>query len=119
MDEAERCHRLAILDHGSKVADGSPAELQASTGMTVIEVQAGNSAGAQRLLTALPEVQSVTQLGVRLRVLVPESTPAPEQLIADAISGNGLNAAVNIVAPSLEDVFVAVTLDSTDRAHAA
>ena len=42
MDEAERCHRLAILDHGVKVADGSPDELQASTGMTIVEVLADN-----------------------------------------------------------------------------
>ncbi|MDH3481975.1 MAG: ABC transporter ATP-binding protein, partial [Gammaproteobacteria bacterium] len=33
MDEAERCHRLAILDHGVKVADGTPQELQNRTGM--------------------------------------------------------------------------------------
>ncbi|MCK5275488.1 MAG: ABC transporter ATP-binding protein, partial [Alphaproteobacteria bacterium] len=33
MDEAERCHRLAILDHGVKVADGTPQVLQAATGM--------------------------------------------------------------------------------------
>ena len=33
MDEAERCHRLAILDRGVKVADGTPQELQSGTGM--------------------------------------------------------------------------------------
>ena len=33
MDEAERCHRLAILDRGVKVADGTPQELQRDTGM--------------------------------------------------------------------------------------
>ena len=119
MDEAERCHRLAILDHGTKVADGSPAELQASTGMTVVEVQAADPAGAQQVLTALSEVKSVTQLGIRLRVLLPESTPAPAQLISNAISGNGMDAKINIVDPSLEDVFVAVTLDDKDKAAAA
>ncbi|MGH8193643.1 MAG: ABC transporter ATP-binding protein, partial [Woeseiaceae bacterium] len=40
MEEAERCHRLAILDRGVKVADGAPAELQESTGMSVVEVLA-------------------------------------------------------------------------------
>jgi ABC-2 type transport system ATP-binding protein len=35
MDEAERCHKLAILDHGVKVADGTPQELQDSTGMNI------------------------------------------------------------------------------------
>ena len=36
MDAAERCHRLSLLDHGRKVADGSPAELQAATGMAIL-----------------------------------------------------------------------------------
>jgi len=119
MDEAERCHRLAILDHGNKVADGSPAELQAATGMTVVEVQTTDAASAQRELTVLAEVRSVTQLGIRLRVLVPESTASPVQIVSDALRRIGLDAKVDIVAPSLEDVFVAVTLDDTDEAVAA
>ena len=119
MDEAERCHRLAILDRGRKVADGSPAELQGSTGMTVIEVQADNPAGVQRALSGLPAVRSVTQLGIRLRVLVPESVDAPESLIDDAMSRNGLDGKVRIADPSLEDVFVAVTLENAEKAAAA
>ncbi|MDH3441041.1 MAG: ABC transporter ATP-binding protein [Gammaproteobacteria bacterium] len=119
MDEAERCHRLAILDHGSKVADGSPAELQAATGMTVVEVQTADAASAQRELMALAEVRSVTQLGIRLRVLVPESTASPVQIVSDALQRIGLDAKVDIVAPSLEDVFVAVTLDDAKKAVAA
>lgn len=119
MDEAERCHRLAILDHGTKVADGSPAELQASTGMTVVEVQTDDAAIAQRELTALPEVRSVTQLGVRLRVLVPESTPTPAQLVSAALKRHGVDARASITEPSLEDVFVAVTLEKPEEAVAA
>ena len=68
MDEAERCHRLAILDRGVKVADGTPSELQADTGMHVIEVSADNPYEAQGSLSSIPGVASVTQLGVRLRV---------------------------------------------------
>ena len=119
MDEAERCHRLAILDRGTKVADGSPAELQASTGMTVIEVQADDPAAAQRELTVLPEIKSVTQLGIRLRVLVPESTRDPLQLVSSALQRNGMRGRAALVDPSLEDVFVAVTLDHAGNADAA
>jgi len=81
MDEAERCHRLAILDHGTKVADGTPTDLQASTGMTVIEVLADNPARAQALIKRLPDVTSVTQLGLKLRVLIPNTTPEPLSLV--------------------------------------
>ncbi len=119
MDEAERCHRLAILDRGTKVADGAPAELQAATGMTVIEVQADDAAAAQRELAVLPEVRSVTQLGIRLRVLVPQTIRDPHKLVSSALERTGMRARVVQVEPSLEDVFVAVTLDQSGQAAAA
>ncbi|MFQ5982415.1 MAG: ATP-binding cassette domain-containing protein, partial [Woeseiaceae bacterium] len=109
MDEAERCHRLAILDRGNKVADGAPTDLQASTGMAVIEVTADDPAKAQALLQRLPVVKSVTQLGVRLRVLIPETTPDPESHVRTTLAEHAVPASVELVPASLEDVFVAVT----------
>ena len=116
MDEAERCHRLAILDHGRKVADGSPAELQSSTGMNVIQVSADDPGAAQSSLHGLPEVASVTQLGVRLRVLIPESVGEPLSLVDHALESRGIEAETSVVDASLEDVFVAVTLEDRDKA---
>ena len=118
MDEAERCHRLAILDHGVKVADGTPAELQANTGMHVIEVIASDPYHAQGAISAIPEVASVTQLGVRLRVLVPESHDDPTGAVHRALRAAGLDAEVSLSAATLEDVFVAVTLKPRRQAAA-
>ena len=109
MDEAERCHRLAILDRGTKVADGAPTELQASTGMTIIEVQADNPARAQALIKRLPDVASVTQLGLMLRVLIPDTTREPLSLVTRTLSEHDIQANAEEVPASLEDVFVAVT----------
>ena len=119
MDEAERCHRLAILDHGTKVADGSPAELQQNTAMSVVEVLASDPAAAQNILLGLREVQSVTQLGIRLRVLVPEKVADPVALVRSALASNGLSAECSRVDASLEDVFVAVTLEDRAAEEAA
>jgi ABC-2 type transport system ATP-binding protein len=109
MDEAERCHRLAILDRGTKVADGTPAELQASTGMSIVEVLADDPHRAHDLLHALPEVASVTQLGVRLRVLLPLTISDPLVLLRLKLSEAGIEAESALVSASLEDVFVSVT----------
>jgi len=109
MDEAERCHRLAILDRGTKVADGAPTELQASTGMTIIEVQADNPARAQALIKRLPDVASVTQLGLMLRVLIPDTAREPLSLVTRTLSEHDIQANAEEVPASLEDVFVAVT----------
>ena len=111
MDEAERCHRLAILDHGVKVADGTPAELQAGTGMHVIEVRAKDPYHAQTVIDAIPETVSVTQLGVRLRVLIPESASDPVGIVDRALRNANLDASATLAGATLEDVFVAVTLN--------
>jgi len=116
MDEAERCHRLAILDHGVKVADGTPQELQRSTGMTIIEVLADNPYRAQSIIDEIPAVASVTQLGIRLRVLIPESVPDALGLVQASLARHGVSADTHIAEASLEDVFVAVTLKPEQRA---
>lgn len=116
MDEAERCHRLAILDHGVKVADGAPQELQQSTGMNVIEVLADDPYHAQAAVISMPMVASVTQLGVRLRVLIPESVDDPLDLVNASLHKHKVTAQSRIVPASLEDVFVAVTMKPQQRA---
>lgn len=110
MDEAERCHRLAILDHGVKVADGTPQDLKAATGMKVIEVIAKDPYAAQAAIHDRPEIASVTQLGVRLRVLIPERHSNPVEIVQEALTNSGISADVHTATPTLEDVFVAVTM---------
>ena len=110
MDEAERCHRLAILDRGIKVADGTPLELQAATGMHILEVIADDPYAAQAAIDERSEIASVTQLGVRLRVLIPERFLNPLDIVRDALTGKGVSAKTELSTASLEDVFVAVTM---------
>ena len=117
MDEAERCHRLAILDHGVKVADGTPNDLQADTGMSIVEVLADDPYAAQVSIEKAPEVISVTQLGIRLRILIPVEYPDPLKIINDCLARDDLAAKTEIAAPSLEDVFVAVTQKTTRRVN--
>lgn len=116
MDEAERCHRLAILDHGVKVADGTPKELQEVTGMHIVEVVADDPYAAQSAIHELKEVASVTQLGVRLRVLIPEVHEQPLQIVEKALAAKGIRASVATTAATLEDVFVAVTMKKPVKA---
>ncbi len=115
MDEAERCHRLAILDRGVKVADGTPQELQSGTGMHIVEVSADDPYHAQEALDCAEHIASVTQLGVRLRVLVAEQHENPEQLVRRHLDARGVNADVRLTTASLEDVFVAVTMKPEER----
>jgi ABC-2 type transport system ATP-binding protein len=116
MDEAERCHRLAILDHGVKVADGTPQELQDNTGMSIIEVLADDPYAAQAVIQMMPEVASVTQLGIRLRVLIPTSIDNALGLVKQNLARSSVAADSHLSSASLEDVFVAVTMKPQQRA---
>jgi ABC-2 type transport system ATP-binding protein len=77
--------------------------------MTIIEVQADNPGRAQALIKRLPDVASVTQLGLKLRVLIPNTTREPLSLVTRTLSEHDIQANVEEVPASLEDVFVAVT----------
>ena len=115
MDEAERCHRLAILDRGVKVADGTPQDLQARTGMHIVEVIAADPYAAQTALDNIAEIASVTQLGIRLRVLIPERHEHPVRIVETLLAQHGVAGKTSLSTASLEDVFVSVTMKPRER----
>ena len=108
MDEAERCHRLAILDRGVLVADGSPAELTGALAGRTLAVAAADPRRARQVLAAVPGVVSVAQIGNSLRVLLGDAIGAGAGLEA-ALRQAAVASEVKVVAPGLEDVFVAAT----------
>lgn len=118
MDEAERCHRIAILDTGRLVADGAPGELAAALAGRTLEVRAAQPRRAQQALVNLPGVLSVAQIGNSLRVLVAKNGDANAR-IADALRKAGLQAEVLPVDPNLEDVFVSATHAPNAQSEAA
>lgn len=113
MDEATRCHRLAILDRGRKVADGSPRQLEENIDYHVIEVETDEANRARQQLYVHEGVTSVTQLGLRLRVLVPRDKDNALELVQSILENANIAGQCRKVMPDLEDVFVAVTQSST------
>ena len=109
MDEAARCHSLAILDQGVKVADGTPKELGNSISSHVIEVTADEPNAARQKLANEVGITSITQLGFRLRVLIPKEISNPLEQVKSKLKGAQINARVEQVFPDLEDVFVSLT----------
>jgi len=117
MDEAERlCDRLAIVDHGQVIAEGSPADLiERLGGHHVVEFSVGkNSYGAatepdQAIWRALPSVESVREDDglIALNVKEPHLT-IPALLDAINCQSRELQHLTTRQA-SLEDVFVRLT----------
>lgn len=109
MDEAERCHELAILADGKLVAQGVPRQLMTDIPARVVEVEAADTVAARRALLEDPAVLSVAQLGTRLHVLLEPATADAAQRCADRLRAANVPAQASVVAASLEDVFVAAT----------
>jgi len=112
MDEAERCHRVAILDHGRVRALGTPDDLRAKVPGVVLEVTTSEAARARGVIAETAGDPHVALFGTRLRA---RSTRADARnAVANALRDGGIDAEVAVVPPSMEDVFV-----SLSRAEAA
>lgn len=109
MDEAERCHGLAIMEAGIKRADGAPAQLMRDLGASVVEVDGENLRLLKQQLSTLPEVVSTAQQGTHLRVLIKEDIAEPEAWLRRAHPELVAQRQIHQVRPSLEDVFVHCT----------
>ena len=109
MDEAERCHELAILAEGRIVAQGAPQQLMNDIPAKVVEVEAPDTIAARRALIEDPAVLSVAQLGTRLHVLLDPATGEPAARTMQRLRDASVVASTELVRASLEDVFVAAT----------
>ncbi len=120
MHEADQlCSEIAIVDQGLIVAQGTPDELKARVGgnrRVVISTQAplnGRLAGVEAGLNALVDVQRViTDLddvgGSRLTVLCTETPRALDTALALLRATDAVITQVQVVEPTLEDVFLSV-----------
>ncbi len=108
MDEAERCHQLAILDLGKLKTQGTPIDLMNELEGRIVEVAGDGLRQVKEQIVQLAPVLSAAQQGLKLRVLFRAGSEDPRQYLENQLGGNGL--AFSHAQPSLEDVFVAATI---------
>ncbi len=108
MDEAERCTRLAILDRGRLVADGSPRALIDSLPGQTLLVDTPQARKAQEALRDVPGVIALAQIGTALRVLGEDGDGLAAR-VETRLAERGIEATVAPGQANLEDVFVAAT----------
>ncbi len=113
MEEADRlCDRIAIVDHGTLVALGTPVELKQSVpGSNVVEVQFAREADQWKArLEALPGVTEVqSQSAGVYRVLTSNGSQTTTQLVEMAASLGEQLSSLSVQNTSLDDVFVHYT----------
>jgi ABC-2 type transport system ATP-binding protein len=116
MEEAEYCHRLALMSRGRIIALDRPAGLRAAMPAPLIEIRTGDSPRAVEALEGAEGVIDVGLFGRAVHVTVRDAGRArvdlPRVLAAAGLEVRGLE----VVEPSLEDVFVALVHLSNERA---
>ena len=106
LDEAENCHRIAIIHAGRLAALGTVPELkQVFAGRPILEVRAAQPVEAMRRLEAMPEVEKTSIFGTAVHAVMRSPDARPDAVAAD-LAAAGITAACRIVDPSLEDVFL-------------
>jgi ABC-2 type transport system ATP-binding protein len=108
LDEAENCHRVAIIHAGRLAALGTVPELkQVFAERPIFEVRASQPVDAMRTLEAMPEVEKTSIFGTAVHAVM-RSPDARPDAIATALAATGIAATCKLVEPSLEDVFLDV-----------
>jgi ABC-2 type transport system ATP-binding protein len=106
LDEAERCHRLALIHQGRLLAMGNPEEIKSGMKGELWEVRCEPRMKGREKLKGLPEVRSVGIFGDRLHLLLEEGANLRVQL-EESLKAAGVEChSWRQIPPSLEDVFI-------------
>jgi ABC-2 type transport system ATP-binding protein len=108
LDEAERCHRVALIERGKIYDVDTPAQFRSKMGLTRLEVRVDPLAPAEDILAQSPEAADVQRFGDRLDVLAARPDAAETELRQRA-EANGLHIkAIQRSQPTLENAVVGV-----------
>jgi ABC-2 type transport system ATP-binding protein len=115
MDEAEYCHRLALMYRGKVIALGTPAELKLGlTSHHLLNLETAEPLETMRALEGLSGVRDVAVFGSGLHVTVDDPDAGTAQ-VRQALAAIGIEVRKLVrIEPSMEDVFVAL-VEAEDR----
>jgi ABC-2 type transport system ATP-binding protein len=107
MDEAEHCHRLAMISSGKMLAEGRPETLRSSIPGRFFELAANDLAAALQAAKLLPGVRDAWIAGTQLRLSTDENL--------EAYNLESIGQEVRRVPATLEDAFVALSKQALEE----
>jgi ABC-2 type transport system ATP-binding protein len=117
MDEAEYCHRLALMYRGRIIALGAPDELKRSlTTHRLMDLDSSDPLASMKALEGMEGIFDVAVFGGGLHVTVDDPEAAAPR-IREALAASGVEVRkLEEIEPSMEDVFVALIEQEERRA---
>jgi ABC-2 type transport system ATP-binding protein len=109
LDEAEYCHRLALIHAGKLAALGTTGELkQIFADRPIVEIRARRSVEVMRVLDAMDGVEESSLFGTAVHAVLRSRDVAPADIVGRLAAQQLEVDSVEPVQPSLEDVFLDV-----------
>jgi len=113
LDEAERCHRIALLNEGRMLFCDTPARLKQNLPGAVLSVVTGDPRGIRDLLTGLEGISSMMIVGDGLHLVVHDAASMIPELRSRITSAQLPFETIEQVMPSIEDLFVEAVQGTT------
>jgi ABC-2 type transport system ATP-binding protein len=108
LDEAERCHRVALMHDGRIHRTGTPSELRRGLGLHRLEVRTDDLRRAEAALAGRPGIVDVQRFGDRLDVMV-RDVAVGEREVREALAVADLALhGIRAGSPTLENTFVSI-----------
>jgi ABC-2 type transport system ATP-binding protein len=116
LDEAERCHRLALLHHGRLLFCDEPESLKARMPGAVLSIVSPEGRRLRDELGSAPGVTGTVLVGDAIHVFVDEGERRLRE-IRERLDRDGIDyAEIAEVPPTIEDVFVTATTEEREAA---
>ena len=109
MDEAEYCHRLALMYKGKIIAHGSPSSLRGiQQTHALIHLESSDLLGSMKALDGHEEILDLAVFGSGLHVIVKDPDSATPRIRQTLEQQQIIVKQLEVIHPSMEDVFVAL-----------
>ncbi|HEY4563009.1 MAG TPA: ABC transporter ATP-binding protein [Thermoanaerobaculia bacterium] len=111
MEEAEFCHRLALMNRGKLIALDTPARLREGLREPLLEARTSDGTRAIEALEGAPGVGQAGLFGRAVHISLKEGEDADRDKarLAELLAGRGIEVeSIERIEPSLEDVFIAL-----------
>ena len=112
LEEADQlCDRLAIIDNGKIVAEGTPEQLKAEMGHDVVSVsvESADVASTETALFGLPGLERVVAEPGGLALYVEDGAGSIAEIVRRLERDQIRTGAISVARPSLDDVFLKAT----------
>ena len=110
LDEAERCTRVGLLHQGKLIISGTPDEVKNNMRGVLVEVLCKSPRKVMDVLTSRLKPLSAGLFGAKIHLLLEGDSKEALQSVKDSLRDITVDAEAAIILPSLEDVFISMSM---------